>query len=237
MSVSKLRGVRLAAAAGTSAGGLVLLSSGYLVWQAYGLKTSSAAAGGQGAPMVAAKAKESDGPEYILLPESLSDRFKFEKNDAKDELKSRIPRHLRKPWKLLRQANHGEYEAHLNAVRELAKLNLSDGEYRQVSRLYIASKYSFILYFTYFEHLNQIAQSCTRATAVGLARTAEVDLRFFLAPPPCPENITRTATPKLFQRILSELPRTQDVNDCIRFFTSTALDSYVPGTENTITGL
>jgi hypothetical protein len=123
--LGKLRRVRRAA--GTSAGGLVLLSSGYLAWQAYGIRTSCST------PRVAmATKKVSDGPEYILLPPALSERFKLDPIDAKDELKSLIPRHLRKPWKLLRQANWGEYETHLNAVRELAKLNLSDGEFKQV---------------------------------------------------------------------------------------------------------
>ena len=77
----------------------------------------------------------------------------------------------------------------------------------------------------------QIAQSCNRCTAVGLARTPEVDLRFFLPPPPLPERVARAPTPKLFERILSALPSSGSpyVHDCIRSLTSTALDSYVPG--------
>ena len=79
----------------------------------------------------------------------------------------------------------------------------------------------------------QIAQSCNRCTAVGLARTPEVDLRFFLPPPPCPERIALTSTPKLFEKILSALPSNSPyVHDCIRTLTSTALDSYVPGCDD-----
>ena len=36
------------------------------------------------------------------------------------EIKSYIPRHLRKPWKLLHKANTGSPEEHFNAVRELS---------------------------------------------------------------------------------------------------------------------
>ena len=79
----------------------------------------------------------------------------------------------------------------------------------------------------------QIAQSCNRCTAVGLARTPEVDLRLFLPPPPCPDRFAQTSTPKLFERILSALPSDSPyVHDCIRTLTSTALDSYVPGCDD-----
>ena len=120
----------------SAAGGLVLLSSGYLAWQAYGggARSSSSAAAPKPIPRHKA-AEHSGGPEYVVLPAHIAERFKtLDPVDAKEELKSLIPKHLRRPWKLLRAANWGEYEEHLNAVRELATLRLNDGEYRQVRK-------------------------------------------------------------------------------------------------------
>ena len=125
----------MASTSSAAAGGLVLLSSGYLAWQNYGGGRSASAAAASKAALRPCKAAElKGGPEYIVLPADIAERFKtLDPIDAKEELKSLIPKHLRKPWKLLRAANWGGYEEHLNAVRELAKLNLNDGEYRQVS--------------------------------------------------------------------------------------------------------
>ena len=188
---------RLARALGTS--GLVL-GSGIFVWQVYSTRQiyanlgTSHEAANRAKPAVAtskhykqAKAEA----EFLFLPASIGDRFKLDPIDAKEELRSMVPKHLRKPWKQLRQANWGDYEQHLNGVRELARQSLSDGEYRQV------------------------AQSCQLRTAVGLARTQDVDLRFFLPPPALPEKFANTSTPKLFKEIFTMLP-SSDVHECIR---------------------
>ena len=134
--LGRLRRVRMASTSSAAAGGLVLLSSGYLAWQNYGggKSASAASVAASRAALTPCKAAElKGGSEYLVLPADIAERFKtLDPIDAKEELKSLIPKHLRKPWKLLRAANWGEYEEHLNAVRELAKLNLNDGEYRQV---------------------------------------------------------------------------------------------------------
>ena len=52
--------------------------------------------------------------------------------DSEPELrtvKDLVPRHLRKSWRLLHAANTGTYEAHIIAVQELSKFNLTDPEY------------------------------------------------------------------------------------------------------------
>ena len=179
---------RLARALGTS--GLVV-GSGIFVWQVYAgtprqIHTQLATAVHPSARPTAVSARQSQQnrleAEFLYLPSGIGDKFKMDPIDAKEELRSMIPKHLRKPWKQLRQANWGDYEQHLNAVRELARINLTDGEYRQV------------------------AQSAKRHTAVGLARTQDVDMRFFLPPPPLPDKMARTSTPKLFRELLSALP-------------------------------
>jgi hypothetical protein len=127
-----------------------------------------------------------------------------------DEIKSMIPKHLRKPWKLLHKANTGDQEQHLNAVRELslATSGLCDGE------------------------LRQLGQSMQGHTAIGLARIKEADLRLFLPPPPTPKVVQESSIPLLFWNILNQLPKSKDVHECIKYFTSTALEQYIRQAED-----
>lgn len=149
-------------------------------------------------------------PQFVSLPKHLQDKLnEFESItinplEAKEDLKSIIPRHLKKPWRLLHLANTGTYEQHLKAVREMAKLNLTDGEFCQ------------------------LAQSMERKTAVGLARSAGVDLRYFLKPPPLPPSVEEATIVSLFREILTSIPASSpEIHSCIEFFTTTALDQYV----------
>ena len=128
-----------------------------------------------------------------------------------EDLKCLVPRHLRKSWRLLHQANTGGYEQHIKAVQELSKLQLSEAEYLA------------------------IAQACDPRTAVGLARSAEVDLRFFLPPPPMPAELKNVELIELFRDILTKLPAdSEQVHECIKYFTSTALDNYLTSYEEEV---
>ena len=71
--------------------------------------------------------------------------------------------------------------------------------------------------------LRQIAQASDVHTAVGLARIPDSDLRLFLPPPPTPKAVNTTSIPLQFWSILSMLPTSKDVNECIKYFTSSAL--------------
>ena len=126
------------------------------------------------------------------------------------DLKTMIPRHLRKPWKLMHKANHGNREDHLNAVRELSTCTqiLGNGEAREM------------------------AQCLEMRTAVGLARMPESDLRLFLPSPPSPKEVKESSIPIQFYTILSKLPSTKDVHQCIRYFTTTALQGYIQQLED-----
>lgn len=139
-------------------------------------------------------------PTYVLVPATIH-------HTAKEEIKSVIPWHLRKPWSLLRQANSERTApARRTAVlEELAAMELSDGECRQ------------------------LAQASNLATAVGLARTASADSRLFLPPPPHPEVVCASSIAALFRRILGLLP-TEGIHECITFFTKSALEKYISGT-------
>ena len=91
-------------------------------------------------------------PQFVKLKQPLTAQI--------HEIKAMIPKHLRKPWKLLHKANSGNAEEHLKSVRELsmATQGLCDGE------------------------LCQMAQSMEMKTAVGLARMPESDLKLLLPP-------------------------------------------------------
>ena len=101
----------------------------------------------------------------------------------------------------LHKANYGNVEEHLKSVRELSMVTqgLCDGEMRQM------------------------AQSMEMKTAVGLARMPESDLKLLLPPPPTPAAVKDSSIPIQFWSILSKLPATTDVPDCIKYFTTSAL--------------
>ena len=52
------------------------------------------------------------------------------------------------------------------------------------------------------------------------------DARFFLPPPPSPSLVQTLNVPKLFRIVLTSLP-TDNNNECINYFTTTALENYV----------
>ncbi len=242
---------------GTS--GLVLVGGGIVAWQAYNNSAAFRGSGGGSSggggkecgvcggagpisrPLSSAAAARNraspafrpsparpdrDDAQFVPLPPAAAERLLLappDLLDAREDLRSIVlPKHLRRPWKLLRQANWGDYEAHLRAVRELSRhsAHLGDGECRQ------------------------LAQSCRRRAAVGLARTEGADLRLFVPAPPLPASVAEEDLPALFRRILSDLPRggknkTKDkeseeeaVPECVTFFTDAALESYVPGADD-----
>ena len=162
--------------------------------------------------------EEFNKTKFIAIPNDLNDKWKHAEEltnlqsiESKEELKDILPRHLRKPWRLLHTANTGEYEQHIKAVQELSKLELSSGEY------------------------GGIAQSCECRTAVGLARTSQVDLRFFLPPPPLPPGCHKRELLAMMKDILTQLPADNpDLHQCINYFTTTALDQYLHSSEEEI---
>ncbi len=191
---------RLARAVGKSG---ALVGGGIVAWSLY---EAAASLGRQG--QIQTSAGNDSDPKYLYLPPGVADRFKLDPIDAAEELRSMLPKHVRKPWKLLRQANWGDRERHVVAVKELSRLQLSDGE------------------------AIQVAQSCQLRTAVGLARTKDAGGRLlFLPPPPLPTSVAAETTPRLFERLLSRLRR-QDLHECIASVTDKALQSYVPGTDD-----
>jgi len=227
---------RMFAAVGTSS---VVVSSGLLAWQMYNVKQTQSEIHELKEKLSIQQQKnqlnelstEREGQsQYIKIPRrrldsdrstsSSLDQFDdfrprsfTEPSEHSEGLKDILPRHLRKPFRLLNQANNGDYEQHLNAVRELSKLDLTDGEY------------------------NQIALSCDCRTAVGLARTNNVDLRFFLKPAPLPPGSEGKEMIRLMRDILASLPGaagSKELHQCIQLFTATALDQYLANAEEEV---
>ncbi|XP_064600503.1 protein SERAC1-like [Liolophura sinensis] len=101
------------------------------------------------------------------------------------------------PWTLLRLAQSNNHTVRLLGVQALAsKHHWKNHQYRQ------------------------IAQACDMRTLVGLARSAQVDQRYFLPPPTLLHE--EKSEEDQFREILTNLPQT-GVNRCIQHFTSTAL--------------
>ncbi|XP_073893443.1 protein SERAC1 isoform X5 [Macaca fascicularis] len=67
-----------------------------------------------------------------------------------------------------------------------------------------------------------IAQACDPKTLIGLARSKESDLRFFLLPPPLPSLKEDSSTEEELRQLLASLPQTE-LDECIQYFTSLAL--------------
>ena len=81
----------------------LVISSGYFAWQTYSLNQASTATSFKAAGIPSMATINPDG-DYLDIPDYKTGRLP-DSLDAKSEIKSMIPRHLRKPWKLLHQAN------------------------------------------------------------------------------------------------------------------------------------
>jgi len=162
--------------------------------------------------------EELNKTQFVPIPKDLKTRFENSDEfsslsgslETKGYLSSIVPRHLRKPWRLLHQANTGNYEQHILAVQELSKLELSDGDYLQ------------------------LAQSCEYRTAVGLARSSGVDLRFFMSPKIMPSWREKDLL-VLLHEVLTQLPaESPELHECIKHFTTNALDQYMHAYEEEV---
>ncbi|KAG2468576.1 SRAC1 protein, partial [Polypterus senegalus] len=102
-------------------------------------------------------------------------------------------------WLLLNKTQAADRATRLQAVQDLAESSqLQDYQYRTV------------------------AQACDHRTAIGVARTQGVDLRFFLPPPSLPEGHDNCSTEDQLRDLLASLPQS-DVDECVKYFTYLAL--------------
>ncbi|KAM6181015.1 protein SERAC1 isoform 2-T2 [Erethizon dorsatum] len=102
-------------------------------------------------------------------------------------------------WLLLRKSKSEDRTARLEAVQEMSEAHhWHDYQYRT------------------------IAQACDPRTLVGLARSKDSDLRFFLPPPPLPPLKEDSSTEEELRQLLASLPQTE-LDECIQYFTSLAL--------------
>ncbi|XP_076316885.1 protein SERAC1-like isoform X1 [Tachypleus tridentatus] len=102
-------------------------------------------------------------------------------------------------WRLLKLAQSKDKQVRHIAIRALVELpGLQDADYQE------------------------IAQACDLQTAVGLARTRGVDLRFFLPPPPLPSEFTKNSVESDLRVLLASLPQS-GVGLCVQYFTQNAV--------------
>ncbi|CAL8317020.1 unnamed protein product [Merluccius merluccius] len=102
-------------------------------------------------------------------------------------------------WVLLKRTRSASRAVRLHAVQELA-----DNHHWQNYQYQMA------------------AQVLDQRTAVGLARTPQVDRRFFLAPPMLPEPEDGFSVEDELRQLLASLPQSE-VDKCVQYFTSLAL--------------
>ncbi|KAM3674792.1 protein SERAC1 isoform 4-T5 [Ammospiza maritima maritima] len=102
-------------------------------------------------------------------------------------------------WLLLKRTQSEDKATRLQAVQDLAS-NSHWHDYQYVT----------------------VAQTCDQRTAIGLARSKDVDLRFFLPPPPLPKIKTDDPIEDELRLLLVSLPQT-GLDPCVQYFTSLAL--------------
>ncbi|XP_047430295.1 protein SERAC1 isoform X2 [Mugil cephalus] len=102
-------------------------------------------------------------------------------------------------WALLKKTQSPNKAIRLQAVQELAdNHNWHDYQYQTA------------------------AQVIDQRTALGLARTPQVDLRFFRHPPPLPDLEDGLSAEDGLRQLLASLPQSE-VDKCVQYFTSLAL--------------
>ncbi|XP_018422689.1 PREDICTED: protein SERAC1 isoform X2 [Nanorana parkeri] len=121
----------------------------------------------------------------------------FTRNREPDS-KSNVEDHDFPVWFLLKKTQSPDKMVRLEAVESLAKIHYwHEYQYRTV------------------------AQACDERTVIGLARSKDTDLRFFLPPPTLPKVNDDSIEDRL-RHLLSSLPQSE-LDQCIKYFTSLAL--------------
>ncbi|MCJ8743977.1 hypothetical protein PDJAM_G00100890 [Pangasius djambal] len=101
-------------------------------------------------------------------------------------------------WMLLKRTHSSSRSERLQAIQDLAHSLWQDYQYQTA------------------------AQCIDQRTAIGLARTPNVDLRFFLSPPTLPKLEDEFLIEDGLRQLLASLPQSE-VDQCVQYFTSLAL--------------
>ncbi|XP_069811069.1 protein SERAC1 [Dendropsophus ebraccatus] len=135
----------------------------------------------------------------VIKALEISTRLFRKEHDREKISKTDMEEHEFPLWLLLKGTQSADKRIRLEAVQNMAGIHYwRDYQYRTV------------------------AQACDRRTTVGLARSKDVDLRFFLPPPALPKIDDNLSIEDEIRRLLSSLPQTE-FDQCIKYFTSLAL--------------
>nr|XP_026691433.1 protein SERAC1-like isoform X1 [Ciona intestinalis] len=135
------------------------------------------------------------------------------------------------PWSVLREAYSRNKQIRLNAVEKMAAYTeWSEDRKNSTAEGYVTNRknkrYNFeeheLESFDIDAEYRTIAQALDSTTLVGLARTNNVDDRFFLPPPELPQKVKNSDVEDLLRELLIKLPQ-KDVEKCVQYFTSGAL--------------
>uniref|UniRef100_A0A671P7C5 Protein SERAC1 n=1 Tax=Sinocyclocheilus anshuiensis TaxID=1608454 RepID=A0A671P7C5_9TELE len=122
------------------------------------------------------------------------------------------------PWRDLKHLSHLDADPHECALWVLLKKTCSaDRAVRQQAVQELAQNHHWQDY-----QYQTAAQVVDHRTAVALARMPNVDLRFFLPPPPLPHTDDDISIEDGLRQLLASLPQSE-VDQCVQYFTSLAL--------------
>ncbi|KAM4771664.1 protein SERAC1 [Rhinophrynus dorsalis] len=124
----------------------------------------------------------------------------FRKSTEREQYnKSNVEDHEWAQWLMLKNTQSLDKMVRLEAVQEMAGIHhWHDYQYRTV------------------------AQACDKRTIIGLARSKDIDLRFFLPPPPLPKVDENYSTEDELRQLLASLPQTE-LDKCLKYLTSLAM--------------
>ncbi|XP_038621649.1 protein SERAC1 [Tachyglossus aculeatus] len=141
-------------------------------------------------------------------------------HQARKELHRALRKVLATPAKIFRNPFDGHFssadlEDHECTLWFLLKKSQSDD---RMVRLQAVKQMTENSHWQDYQY-RTVAQACDMRTTIGLARSRDTDLRFFLSPPHLPKDYS---IEEELQKLLASLPQTE-LDQCIQYFTSLAL--------------
>nr|CAB3265980.1 protein SERAC1-like [Phallusia mammillata] len=133
------------------------------------------------------------------------------------------------PWSVLRDAYSQNKNIRLRTVEKIAAYKDWNENKHRKDRIGWKASFKFddddednLKSINLDAEFRTLAQALDPITLVGLARTFDVDLRLFLPPPSLPPLKNEQELEDMLRELLVKLPQ-EDVDQCVRYFTSGAL--------------
>ncbi|XP_056423075.1 protein SERAC1 isoform X2 [Hyla sarda] len=161
---------------------------------------------------------------YVHTPSTDQNDFQGITNKLRKELHKTAIKALEISTRLFRKQHERDKYSKLNMEdHELSLWLLLKGTQSEDRRIRLEAVQNMAgIHYWHDYQYRTVAQACDRRTTVGLARTKDVDMRFFLPPPALPKVDHNHSMEDEIRQLLSSLPQTE-FDQCIKYFTSLAL--------------